>query len=156
MSPATLIVGVGSPHGDDQAGWRVAEAAAGRLRDGASSGRVALRLIRSPSELLDLVDGLQWLIICDACRAAGAAPGTIHRWQWPEPQLRAATWSGTHDWGLCPALELCQQLGRLPPQVTIWGVAADTARPGAAMSPPVAAAVTAAAQQLAGEVAHKE
>jgi hydrogenase maturation protease len=63
MSGATLIVGIGSPHGDDQIGWRIAEALMAEHRVG-----WIIRTARSPTDLLAwLDDKVERLVICDAC-----------------------------------------------------------------------------------------
>ncbi len=142
-----LIVGVGSPHGDDQAGWLVAERLAGQL---ASAG-VSVRRARSPAELLDWLDQLERLIICDASRGLGRA-GEVRRWTWPDAQLDSATWSGTHDLALPTVLELAGRLGRLPPQVLVWSVEAAETGALAACSPAVAAVLPRLTDEIAREV----
>ncbi len=119
MDATTLIVGIGSPHGDDQAGWLVARKLAERL-----PSTVTVRIARSPSELLNWLDGVERLIICDACQAGDAA-GTIRRWQWPADELNEVRWSSTHDMPLPAALSLAERLEQMPNDVVIWSVEAD-------------------------------
>lgn len=144
---ATLVVGVGSPHGDDRAGWRVTDRVAARV------GTLAtVRSVANPVEILDWLVGVQTLHVCDACRLTGAA-GCVYRWQWPDlpADLRSSSCS-SHGVTLPQALALAGALGILPEAVTIWGIeiaGARTAEPLSAELERVAAAV---AEQIAGEI----
>ena len=148
MAATTLLVGIGSSHGDDQFGWQVARAVAQRQLDG-----LEVRLANSPSELLDWLEEADHLILCDACHGLDQPPGAVQQWTWPAAELQHVRWSGTHDLGLSAVLELGQQLDRLPPQVTIWGVqAADTAA-GQPMTAEVQAAVLASVERIVANLA---
>ncbi len=57
-----LVVGIGSPHGDDQAGWLLIE----RLSSQVSS-QVRLRTASVPHNLIDWSDDCDALYIIDAC-----------------------------------------------------------------------------------------
>lgn len=113
----TLIVGIGSQHGDDQAGWLIAE----RLSAGLDQPRMSVRTAASPVQLLDWLGGVDRLIVCDACRGLGRI-GEVRRWVWPAKELIEASWSGTHDLSLSMTLQLAGSLGRLPRDVVIWSV----------------------------------
>ncbi|MEZ6057610.1 MAG: hydrogenase maturation protease [Planctomycetaceae bacterium] len=133
----TLVVGIGSPHGDDQAGWLVAREVT----------ECDARLAKSPADLLDWIADFDRLIVCDACQGLGAV-GTARRWDWPSDQLPNATRSGTHDLSLPQVLHLCDTLGWLPREVIIWGI---ESRPGSAttpMSPEVQLAIPEVARQI--------
>lgn len=145
--PRILVVGIGSPHGDDQAGWRLAE----RLAIAFDQDNIAVRKAKSPSELLDWLDGIERLIVCDACRGLGRA-GEIKRWTWPASELQQASWSGTHDLSLPAVLQLADRLGRLPPTVIVWSVEGASVEALGAMSSVVAAALPNLADQIANEV----
>ncbi|MGI9427921.1 MAG: hypothetical protein ACR2NM_04645, partial [Bythopirellula sp.] len=97
----TLIVGIGSPHGDDQAGWLVAE----RLATDLDHDNIAVRKATSPVQLLDWLDSIDRLVVCDACRGLGDV-GELRRWLWPSPELADGSWSGTHDFSLIAVLQL--------------------------------------------------
>jgi len=131
-----LIVGLGSAHGDDQLGWRVAE----RLALELAASEIDVRIARSPGELLDWLDGVERLIVCDACENQGS-PGTVHCWHWPATELRLARASGSHDLGLASALALADELGILPGDVKLVAVEGKQHLPSAEMTPEVAAAV---------------
>jgi hydrogenase maturation protease len=136
-SSRTLLVGIGSPHGDDQAGWQIAD----RLAAGLSNDDIVIRKAASPAALLDwLEEHVERLIICDACRGLGAL-GESHRWSWPAEELMAASWSGTHNISLPSVLQLAERLGRLPPTVVIWSMEGRIGDALANMSPEVSSAL---------------
>ncbi len=116
-SARTLIVGIGSPHGDDQAGWLVAE----RLSDGIRREDVVVQIADTPARMLDWTDGVARLIVCDACRGSGE-PGSLRRWTWPELPSFSGGAGGTHDLSLIQTLHIAQQLGRLPHDVVVWTI----------------------------------
>ena len=116
MNIPTLVVGVGSDHGDDQIGWTVARSLLQRLRQDCE-----IRLARSPSDLLGWLEGRERLVLCDACRGKGP-PGTVYRWPWPCSGFSEVGWSGTHDLALTAVLALAEQFGWLPRTVVIWGI----------------------------------
>jgi hydrogenase maturation protease len=120
--PRTLIVGIGSPHGDDQTGWLLADLLAMDARHA-----FEVRKAKTPIRLLDWLDKVGRLIICDACRGLGRV-GKVRRWTWPTSDLPELAWSGTHDLTLPAVLTLADRLGRLPKQVVLWvieGAASD-------------------------------
>jgi hydrogenase maturation protease len=125
------VVAVGSPHGDDQAGWQLIE----RLRQEEVPGLEAA-CVPEPLGLLDHLEGCEALVLVDACRS-GAAPGTIVRLDWPDPRLEACGSASTHGFGVARVLALAATLGRLPSRVVILGIEADACRPGAEISPAV-------------------
>jgi len=133
---SSLLVGIGSPHGDDQIGWRVADAIEGQRLAG-------LRVCRagSPIDLVGWIENVDCLVVCDACQGVGPV-GSWHRWCWPAAEVLPLKFSGSHDLGLAAALGLAERLGQLPEQVTIWAVegrlaASVTALSETTMSPEV-------------------
>lgn len=125
------LIGLGSPHGDDQIGWQIADS----LRPELPSD-VVVRKAQSPMEILNWIDDLQWLGICDACSGL-MSPGHWKCWTWPDPELSGIPFSGTHDFGLSSVLELADRLGRLPATVQIWGIEIADCRVGLEISVPV-------------------
>ncbi|WP_278469114.1 hydrogenase maturation protease [Gimesia maris] len=111
-----MVAGIGSPHGDDQAGWEVA-----RQIERRGLTHVRVKLARTPADLLDWIEPDMNIVICDACRGAGAA-GSVHHWEWPCGQLDEIRWSGTHQMSLVGVLALAEQLGKLPEHVQIYGI----------------------------------
>lgn len=128
MASTRCVIGVGSPHGDDQAGWLIAEAL-----DARQVPEVTVRKTASPSDLLNWLSDFEWLGICDACRGAGAV-GDWFCWTWPDRLIDQPTFSGTHDMDLNAALQLAATLGQVPPTVKIWGIEIGNCQPGEPVS----------------------
>jgi len=134
MRGCRLFVGIGSPHGDDRVGWEIAL----RLSERKSS-LLVVRSACTPAELLDWLEGIDILDICDA--VASNEPGSLYCWSWPAAEIEQAAFRGTHDMTLQAALMLADELGRLPRCTRIWGVGIKPPLSGDALSPEVAAAI---------------
>jgi len=133
MKNSWHIVGVGSPHGDDRVGWEVIERLS-RLPLAAD-----LTVLDHPLDLLDLstlCGACQRLIIVDAC-ATGAAPGTITRLAWPDRRIMEQHKHLTHSLALSDALQLADQLERLPPLVVLFGIEIASCQRESGLSPEV-------------------
>jgi hydrogenase maturation protease len=132
------IVGCGGPRGDDAAGW----AAIDRLRDqlGRAVAGVSLHHAAGGPDILELLDGRGTLILVDAV-SSGAAPGTIHRLEWPNPRLITLRPRSSHDLGPVAALDLASVLDRLPPRVILYGLEAAGLRSCPTLTEVVAAAL---------------
>lgn len=132
------IIGVGSPHGDDRAGWAALAALAGR----ALPSGVQLRTCVTPAtDLLPALRGARRAVFVDA--VAGAAPGRIVRGDRSALAARRAGPS-SHGVDLCAMLELAEALGALPAELAWVGVTIDPRNAsGDGLSPRVAAALPA-------------
>ena len=139
------IVGVGSPHGDDQVGWRVVELLAEEHFPDAE-----VIAIRSASQLVDCFSECQRAIVVDACQT-GSVPGTITRLEWPDARMARPRGPSTHGLGVVGAIELADRLGRLPPEVILYGVEMGACRPATPLSP----AVESVLPELARRVGHE-
>ncbi|MFH5804320.1 hydrogenase maturation protease [Alienimonas sp. DA493] len=137
----TLAIGLGSAHGDDRAGWLLVERLAERVPG------LAVQQARHPLNLLDWLDGVERLILCDAAEPAGR-PGRVRRFVWPAPELAERRTRDTHGVSLPAVLALAAEMQTLPAQVEIWTVEASRCEPTADPSPPVVAAVAAAAERI--------
>lgn len=128
MKPTSIqLVAIGSPHGDDRAGWEVAE----QLRTKSSKTPPAwleCRKAQTPSDLLMWLDGVEVLLIVDACRGLKQTVGW-RRWRWPTDQLESMDWSGTHNLGLVACLRLAETLEMLPTTTMVWGIEAQQCDP---------------------------
>jgi hydrogenase maturation protease len=144
-TPEVSIIAVGSPHGDDQIGWRVVERLQRKFWPSIHATAVS-----EPVRVLDHLGGCETLLLVDACRS-GAPAGAIHRLVWPDPRLREPDNASTHGFGVARVLELAAALGCLPPQVVLIGVEAQTCGPTAEMSPPVRRALPALYRQVLAE-----
>jgi hydrogenase maturation protease len=141
----TRILAVGSPHGDDRAGWEVVE----RLRREAPGLDAAV--LHDPVGLLDYLEGCTRLVLMDACQS-GAEPGTIRRLTWPAAELKQTDGASTHGLGVVNALALAEALGRLPPRVILFCIEAWGCEPGAALSPSVRDALPKLYQRVLAEI----
>jgi len=137
-----MVAGIGSPHGDDQAGWEMA-----REMELRKHSHVSVKLARTPADLLDWINLGMDLLICDACQGVGE-PGSIHQWEWPCGQLDEIRWSGTHQMSLTGVLALAEQLGRLPQHVRIWAIELHSNHSGETLSQKVQAGVFAAVESI--------
>jgi hydrogenase maturation protease len=132
---STTVVGLGSPFGDDQAGWRLVE-----LLEQRPDVPAQLKIIHEATQLVDELAGCRKLIVVDACRG-GMRSGALSRLSWPDPRIRQYHNHSTHGVGLCNALQLAERLGRIPPSVEIFGIEIGNDRPHDEMTQEVALAV---------------
>lgn len=128
MSRGPRILGLGSPHGDDRAGWRLIQMLEGQLP--ANARAIA---IKAPIELLDHLAACERLIVVDACRT-GRTPGTVTRIEWPDDRISVHHHRGTHNLDLDRALRLARQLDKLPTEVILFGIEIEACRPGTSLS----------------------
>ena len=143
------ILGIGSPAGDDQAGWLTVDAleASGVSRRFAPGQITSARLDRPGAGLIFLLENTAWVILVDAMQSNGKA-GEIR-------SLNLENWAAyrhglsSHGFGVLDALSLARELGNLPPRLNLYGIEIGSAIPGAAPGAPILAA----AQQLARIIA---
>ena len=135
------IVAIGSSHGDDQVAWQLLDRLQTRL---SATHAVA---VSDASQLLDYVDDCDLLVIIDACVGAGA-PGTITRLDWPDARIRQRHSLSTHGFGVADALQLAEQLGRLPKKVVLFGIERLQSRPGDSLSDVVKRAMDELEEQI--------
>ncbi len=129
--PGTLIVGIGSEHGDDRVGWIVADELRRQL---IANSNVKVRTATVPLDLMDWLDGVDELQICDACESSGGDE-EVHRFAWNDQSFVAGSFvagyqgvfterraSGTHGFGVVEVLKLLEAMGQLPKSVVIWAI----------------------------------
>lgn len=150
QSQRILIAGLGSPHGDDQAGWLVVEKLASECQDDPD---IMVRRASIPLDLLDWMEGVDVLHICDACEATESQV-KLHRIAYRAEtdelasqgreaadsstvnavnqgisitrsplNLHSLRSRGTHDFGLPEVLRLAEATQLLPKTIIIWAVA---------------------------------
>lgn len=139
------IFGIGSPSGDDQAGWLTIDALLARGVGG--DGMVIEKLDRPGANLIPLLNDARWVILVDAMRS-GDQPGRIKRFgaeDWPAYGRGLSS----HGLGVLDALLLARELGGLPPRLDLYGIEIGRAGPGEQ----VGNAVQAATQRLARLIA---
>lgn len=115
------FVGVGSPHGDDRAGWWLAQRLNDVGRPEIGPPAVSIASVASPIDLLESLERVERLDVCDAFVGNGP-PGRLYRWQWPESEIQHTRFVGSHDISLAATLALAQNLGMLPDEVVVWGI----------------------------------
>jgi hydrogenase maturation protease len=136
-----LIIGIGSPHGDDQAGWLVVD-------ELSSHGAVNARKVANGVELLSALEGAADAVIVDASAPCGV-PGRVRWFAWPIGDLAAVQPISTHGLGLVEALRLADALRLAPRRLTIVTVEASTVGPELPVSQSVRTAVASLANDLA-------
>ena len=144
------LIGVGNRwRGDDGAGLLVAAAVGARR----PAGVEVVEHAGEPIELIEACDGAAAVWIVDAV-CSGGTPGTVYRIDAAAGPLPSALFAvSTHALGLADAIELARALGRLPAQVSVYGIEASRFEPGAPPSPPVALAAEQLADALVAELA---
>jgi hydrogenase maturation protease len=115
---------MGSPFGDDQAGWRVVDMLQQRPHVPAR-----LKKVHEATQLLDALPGCRRLIIIDGCRS-GAPRGAVTRLRWPDARIAARHNQSTHGVGVDDVLRLAERIGRLPDEVEIFGIEVTECEPG--------------------------
>lgn len=133
--PAPLVIGIGNAwRGDDGAGPAVAERLADELP--------ALVLPGEGTELIEAWGGMDRVVVVDAMRS-GVAPGTIRRFDAVAGPLPSGAFAClSHRFALPEAIEMARVLGRLPRELTVWGIEAGDVSPGRRLGPEVEAAVS--------------
>ncbi|MDR3636374.1 MAG: hydrogenase maturation protease [Isosphaeraceae bacterium] len=136
----SLVIGLGSPHGDDQAGWALVD----RLEQ---RGMMSAQRVRDGVELLAALEGHDDVILVDASAPAGE-PGRTRAFTWPCGELAEVPLLSTHGLGLVEALRMAETLGNLPRKVTIIAVESAAALAGTPVSAAVEQALDGLAERL--------
>lgn len=147
MTNRPMFLGLGSHHGDDQAGWLVID----RLHQCGVPVANAVA-VSSPDEIWHRRIHDRKLILCDATVDPGKV-GTIRQWSWPGVQLPELH-HGTHDFPLGAVLTLGQTLELCPAKVVIWTIAGRRFSAGDEISPSVRQAAISLANTLYEEFSH--
>ena len=141
------ILGIGSPSGDDQAGWLTVDAL--RASGVGDDDDVSIeKLDRPGANLIPLLENTAWAILVDAMQSEGPA-GRIQRFDqqdWPS-YLQGLS---SHGFGVLDALTLARELGCLPARLDLYGIEIGDVMLGEVPG----ISVQAAAQKLAGLIAN--
>lgn len=141
-----VVAGFGSPHGDDQVGWKVISKLSQRPYLPARVVR-----IREGTQLIHELAGCEKLIVVDACCGSGS-PGSISCYWWPDPRITLHRDRSTHEIGVCSALALAQQLGKLPSVVHVYGIEIGVAALSGGISGDLIRAVDDLAEVIVAEI----
>ena len=136
------ILGIGSPSGDDQAGWLSVDALLAAGLDGID----VEKLDRPGASLISLLGNVSRVILIDAMQGNVRA-GEIQRFDqkdWPG----YCNGLSSHGFGVVAALTLARELGSLPPRLDLYGIGIGPVLPGKAAGH----AVQGAAQRLAAMI----
>ena len=148
MPAVNRVIGIGSPYGDDVAGWRVVEMLSSR--EELSTECVAI----GAGQLLDYLQGCQRAILIDACESA-QPPGSITRLIWPDLRIPVQHRRSTHALSVGETLELAAELGHLPASVVLFGIEISSCQPGAELNPVVEQALPELERRVLGELASR-
>jgi hydrogenase maturation protease len=131
------IIGIGSPHGDDQVGWAAIDA----LEHVTLPAGTELHRVATPaSQLLPLLSGADRVILVDAV-ASDDPPGSLIECA-AKDLHRSPCDLSNHGLSVSAALNVADALGDLPQDVRIVGLAVDALdTPNATMTPVVLAAI---------------
>ncbi|MDT3706464.1 MAG: hydrogenase maturation protease [Thiobacillus sp.] len=144
---AVHILGIGSPSGDDRAGWLAVDALLASDVRARHDGIVIEKLDRPGASLIPRLENASWVILVDAMQGGGQ-PGRIRHFNQQD-------WHGyghglsSHGIGVLDALSLAHALGFLPPRLDLYGIEVGSVGPGETAG----YEVLAAAQWLAAWIA---
>lgn len=142
---AVRILGIGSPSGDDQAGWLTVDAL---LAGGVPTAEIDIQKLDRPgANLIPLLDDAAWVILIDAMQSHEPVGHIRHFGADNWPAYRHGL--SSHGLGVLDALALARELGSLPSRLDLYGIEIGAANPGE----PAGSEVQAAAQQLAQRIA---
>lgn len=147
------IVGVGSPFGDDQLGWRVAELLKKetRLQQYLGNGLEIQINDRPGLALVDAMKNVKNFYVIDALKTGRNPIGQLYRMN---GELIDADhgFLSTHGFGIVQALALAKALNQLPSNVVIYGVEIGEIDYAAPLSSVINNACEALAQQIIEEI----
>ncbi|WP_133130776.1 hydrogenase maturation protease [Legionella yabuuchiae] len=113
------VLGIGSPFGDDQVGWHVAN----RLKQqiGPDSERLLITACDRPgTRILELMRSADKVFLIDAVMT-GAPAGTVHYLK-NEEIISFPNGLSTHGIGIIDAIEIGKALNELPKQIVLYGI----------------------------------
>lgn len=133
-----LVLGVGSPNGDDRAAWEAIAMLERHPAVRAADPAVAIEALDRPGAgLVARLGRARKVVILDAVRS-GAEPGRLHRLGGGDLAMDHAGTS-SHGFGVAEALHLAGAIGALPAELVVLGIEAGPGdRPGAPLSRAVA------------------
>ena len=144
MPNTNLIIGLGSPHGDDRVGWEVIHA----LGDlGAQSPSVLISVVSQPWDLLNHFQSQDLAVLVDAC-VTGQSPGTIIEVDVDDLKQYPRSRSSSHGSTVPEAIEMAAALGTCPKRFVILGIEVAAWKPDSPLTPAVKHAIPRAAERI--------
>jgi hydrogenase maturation protease len=144
-----LVMGIGSPSGDDQAGWLVVDAL--RALGGEAGIELDVEKVDRPgASLISRMQGVDRIVLIDAMQGGGE-PGRILRFgqqEWPGHTHGLSS----HGLGVATALALARELEFLPAHLQLFGIEIGSALPGTQPGKAVRSAAHRLARQIAAEL----
>ena len=146
------VFGIGSPFGEDQIGWRVAEVIQQRLLTRSSiHPYVQIECCDRPgTRLIELMQNAPIVFLIDAV-VTGSKIGTIHRLQNDEIHEFKGLLS-THHFGVAQALQIGDALNMLPENVILYGIEIGDIEFNTNISQSVSQAINQVAIQVKNEI----
>jgi hydrogenase maturation protease len=142
------VLGIGSPSGDDQAGWLVVDAL---LAIGVRATAVEIQKLDRPgANLISLLGDAVRVILIDAMQS-DAPVGHIRHFNandWPAYRHGLSS----HGLGVLDALALARELGCLPARLDLYGIEIGAANPGEQAGSDVRAAAQQLGQRIAADL----
>jgi len=146
MTSEIAVFGVGSPHGDEDIGWRIVE----RLRHSTPAG-VWVQAVRQPLEILGRLARRRCVWILDVCQGLGS-PGEIMRLTWPDPRIAESVGLSSHGMNLHEVLSLAREIDRLPHSTVIYAIEIDDSIPSTGVDQRAALAALEVERRVLSEI----
>ncbi|KTD73750.1 hydrogenase maturation protease [Legionella tucsonensis] len=148
------VLGIGSPFGDDQAGWKVIEILKQQI---VLPSRITQYVMieshdRPGIRLVELINNAHTVFLIDAIKS-NKGIGTIHQFKKDEITDPENQFS-THGIGVLQALQLASALNVLPNNIIFYGIEIDVIALDSSLSPCVQSAVEKLATQLKKELSN--
>lgn len=146
-----LILGIGSPFADDQAGWFVADQLSHleSLQTLISAGKLVIEAENRPG--LSLLDWLHYdyehIHLVDMVKTNLAETGNTYILQAKEI-IGFSGMLSSHNLGVSPSLALAEVLGIKISHVTFWGIEGERYKPHEEISPEMLLAVAKVTEQI--------
>ena len=146
------VFGIGSPFGDDQAGWKVVDILLQKntLKKFIPRFLHVETLDRPGMSLLAHFNENSIVILIDAMKS-GSVVGSLYRYENPQLTVPDGLLS-THGMGVLQALQVGLALNKLPQQVILYGVEIDEIKLASSLSKPVEKAIVNLADQITDEL----
>ncbi|EKD70559.1 MAG: hypothetical protein ACD_46C00495G0002 [uncultured bacterium] len=146
------VLGIGSPFGEDQAGWKALEILKSRLSLNAIlSPYIQMECHDRPgSNLIELMRDANTVFLIDAVKS-GQMPGIIHRLQNDEIQ-ECKNLISTHHMGVAQSLQLGNALNELPNNIILYGIEISHSDLQLTISEPVKRGINQVAVELMHEI----